>query len=258
MVSTVIGARRSGKSYRSLQVADEMMRAGAIPSLNHICLADFDNPILATMQAADLRLIQQTFLKMNPGFTIRTPAVFILDEVHKVSGWENYVIDLSRNRHCTVIVTGSSSKMLHDEVAAELRGKAISSFVYPLDFREFLLFHGVRNEPRSTADKAAVLRLFDEYLQWGSYQVMPGTPASMKEAVLRQYFDTMILRDIIQRYEVVEVAADRAVGQTEETGEPHVVLRAQHPAVLLLESGLARRQPGAGGIVHQVENETGI
>ena len=117
--------------------------------------------------------------------------------------------------------------MLHDEMAAELRGKAISSFVYPLDFREFLLFHGVRNEPRSTADKAAVLRLFDEYLQWGSYPVMPGTPASMKEAVLRQYFDTMILRDIIQRYEVSKPRACIATIRhlTSNIAKPYTVKR---------------------------------
>ena len=38
MVSTVIGARRAGKSFRVLQVADEMLRQGAISSMNHICL----------------------------------------------------------------------------------------------------------------------------------------------------------------------------------------------------------------------------
>ncbi|MDD5675814.1 MAG: hypothetical protein PHC61_16710, partial [Chitinivibrionales bacterium] len=39
------------------------------------------------------------------------------------------------------------------------------------------------------------------------YPVMPFTPAPMKEAVLRQYFDTMILRDIIQRYDVPKPGA---------------------------------------------------
>jgi hypothetical protein len=159
------------------------------------------------MKAADLPLIQKIFLKINPGFTLKTPLLFILDELHKIPGWENYVIDLSRNRHWRVMVTGSSSKMLHKDVATELRGKAISSIVYPLSFREFLLFNGVTGMSRSSSDEAALMRLFDEFLRWGSYPALPGTPVNMKGAVLRQYFDTMILRDIIQRYEVSKPGA---------------------------------------------------
>jgi len=211
MVSTVIGARRSGKSYRTLQVADEMIRSGAIPSLAHVCHVDFDNPVLATLEASELGAIQRTFLKVSPGFTLKTPIIFILDEIHKIEGWENYVIDLSRNPHWRVIVTGSSSRMLHEDVSAELRGKSISSFICPLTFREFLRFHGAAPGERSTAAEARYLRLFDEYLQWGAYPVIPQTPAGMREALLRQYFDTMVLRDIIQRYEVSKPSACIAV-----------------------------------------------
>jgi predicted AAA+ superfamily ATPase len=46
MVSTVIGARRAGKSYRTIQAASELIKRKAIKSINHICLLDFDNPIL--------------------------------------------------------------------------------------------------------------------------------------------------------------------------------------------------------------------
>lgn len=207
IVSAIIGARRSGKSYRTMQVADEMIKTGFLPSIKHVCAIDFDNPVLSSMNAADLTLIQKVFLKINAGFTLKTPILFILDELHKITGWENYVIDLSRNRNWRVLVTGSSSKMLHEEVATELRGKAVTSAVYPLTFGEFVSFHGSTGESRSTGDEALLMRLFDEYLHWGSYPAMPAVPAHMKEAVLRQYFDTMILRDIIQRYEVPKPGA---------------------------------------------------
>jgi uncharacterized protein len=207
MISAIIGARRSGKSYRLVQVADEMIKNGILPSINHVCAIDFDNPVLSEMKAADLTLIQKVFLKINPEFSLKTPVLFILDEIHKVPGWENYVIDLSRNRHWRVMVTGSSSKMLHGDVATELRGKAITSVIYPLTFSEFLSFNGVAKKPRSTGDEAAHMRLFDEFLRWGAYPALPATPVHMKEAVLRQYFDAMILRDIIQRYEVSKPGA---------------------------------------------------
>jgi uncharacterized protein len=201
MVSTVIGARRAGKSYRVLQAASELIEKGIISSIDQICPLDFDNPILAHMSAADLPQIQSCFLKLNPAFDLRTPLVFILDEIHKISGWEEYVIDLSRNRHWRVLVTGSSSRLLREDLATELRGKAISSVVYPLSFGEFLKFREFGHRPGSTKGQAEICRLFDEYLQWGGYPAVVRIEARTREALLREYFDTMILRDILQRYD---------------------------------------------------------
>lgn len=202
MVSTAIGARRSGKSYRVLQAADELIKKRFIRSTEQICLIDFDNPILSHMNAADLPLIQSAFLKLNPEFELNTPLVFILDEIHKISGWEEYVIDLSRNPRWRVFVTGSSSKLLRDDLATELRGKAISSTVYPLDFGEFLKFKEFRRRSGSTTGRAEIKRLFDDYLKWGGYPAVAQVEEQTREALLREYFDTMILRDIIQRYDV--------------------------------------------------------
>ena len=48
VVSTVIGARRSGKSFRVLQAADELIGTGFISSLEQVCPVDFDNAILSS------------------------------------------------------------------------------------------------------------------------------------------------------------------------------------------------------------------
>src|SRR3972149_12196187 len=144
MVSTIIGARRAGKSIRTFQLADETINSGKIPGKNHICYLDFDNPILARMQAHELKLIHLHFLKLNPGFTLKTPIIFIFDEIHKISGWEEYVIELSRNPLWKVYVTGSSSKMLHGEMSTALRGKSLSTIIYPFNFREFVSHKGIK------------------------------------------------------------------------------------------------------------------
>ena len=138
MVSTVIGARRAGKSFRLMQEAAQWIEKKKIKSIEQICRLDFDNPILSSMAAGELSLIQSTFLKLNPEIDLKTPLLFLLDEIHKVKGWEEYVIDLSRNPNWKVIVSGSSSKMLQHDIATELRGKAISTTLYPLSFAEFL------------------------------------------------------------------------------------------------------------------------
>jgi len=202
MVATIIGARRAGKSFRSLQVADDLIAQGTVPDTRHVCPVDFDNPILGTLEASELRQIQSVFLEATPECDLNTPAVFVLDEIHKIRGWESYVIDLSRNPNWKVIVTGSSSKLLRDEIATELRGKSVSSTVYPLSFTEFLKFRGFTHSPASTKGQAEAARLFDDYLTWGAYPAVALADEPLREALLREYFDTMILRDVIQRYNV--------------------------------------------------------
>lgn len=202
MVSTVIGARRSGKSFRVLQAADEMIKNRFIASLKQVCLVDFDNPILSVMTAKDLNLIQSTFLKLTPESGIKTPVLFVLDEIHRIPGWEDYVIDLSRNPNWKVIVTGSSSKLLKDDIPTSLRGKAVSSAVYPLSFAEYLGFTNFRANPSSTKGQAVIQARFEDYLKWGGYPAIPGVAEHSREVLLREYFDTMILKDIVQRFNI--------------------------------------------------------
>ena len=202
MVTTIVGARRAGKSFRSLQLADELIRNGTLDSIQQVCHLDFDNPILSAMTARDLSQIQDTFLKISPGLGPKTPLVFILDEIHKIKNWEEYVIDLSRNPNWKVVVTGSSSKMIKTDMATELRGKAVSSTIHPLSFVEFLEFRSFKGRSGSSKGQAEIRRHFDDYLKWGSYPALVNLEQHSKEALLREYFDTMILRDIIQRYNV--------------------------------------------------------
>jgi predicted AAA+ superfamily ATPase len=154
------------------------------------------------MSAQDLSAIQATFLRVTPEFNLRSSLIFILDEIHKVPGWEEYVIELSRNPHWKVVVTGSSSKLLREDIATELRGKSISSTLYPLSFSEFLKFRNYNHDPASTKGGAEAARMFDEYLAWGGYPALTDLVEYSREQLLREYFDTMILRDIIQRYNV--------------------------------------------------------
>lgn len=200
MVSVLAGARRAGKSFYAMQTAEDFVAAKTIPDLSHVCPIDFDNPVFGSMGARELSSIQSVFLKMNPSFSLRTPLVFILDEIHRVAGWEDYVIDLSRNPHWRVLVTGSSARLLTKDISTALRGKSITTRVSPLSFRDFLRFKGLDPDEKSTRQLASIRSAFDEYLRWGSFPAIPGTPDFSKAALLHEYYDTMLLRDIIQRH----------------------------------------------------------
>ena len=52
----------------------------------------------------------------------------------------------------------------------------------------------------STKGIAEVRRFFDEFLAWGSYPALVNLDNFEREAVLREYFDAMLLKDVIERY----------------------------------------------------------
>jgi len=205
MVSVLIGARRVGKSFQAMQFAEELIQEKFIPNRSHVCHLDFDNPILAQMRAEQLPSIQQIFFQQNPSFHLKTPIVFIFDELHRVNGWEDYAIELSRNSNWQVVVTGSSARLLSTEIATSLRGKAISTTITPLSFREFLKFKKIDPNGHTTRQTAALHVAFQEYLRWGSFPVISQVSEFTKPTLLREYYDTMLLRDIIQRNEIRSV-----------------------------------------------------
>lgn len=200
-ISTVLGARRTGKSFRVLQIADELIKKGELKSLDFVCHLDFDNPILASMTSKDLSTIPEVFLSITPEADLKSSILFIFDELHTIENWELFTIELSRNPNWKVVVTGSSSKLLHDNVSTELRGKNISTLLLPLSFKEFLSFNN-QEVNSSTSGMAKIRSYFDEYIQWGSYPIIPSLEKNLRSMILREYFDTMILKDIIQRYSV--------------------------------------------------------
>jgi uncharacterized protein len=201
VVSVIVGARRCGKSFRCLQEIHELLRSGWLKSMDHVCAIDFDNPHLGGMAATDLGGIRDTFLSMTPACLPGTHLLFIFDEIHRIPGWEDFVVDLSRNPDWRVIVTGSSSRMLKTDISTTLRGKSLSTVMYPLSFREFLRFRDIASTD-STEGRAKALAAFDDYLTWGGFPQIAQTTPPVREALLREYFDTMILKDIIQRYNV--------------------------------------------------------
>ena len=58
-----------------------------------------------------------------------------LDEIHNVPNWSKWVRrTVDQNRAVTIVLTGSSSKMLCSEIATELRGRGSSITVFPCSF----------------------------------------------------------------------------------------------------------------------------
>lgn len=72
----------------------------------------------------------------------------LLDEVQEVPGWEKAVNGLLEGGHADIYVTGSNSKLMSSEISTYLTGRYVLIPVYPLSFREYLVFKGDRPYPK--------------------------------------------------------------------------------------------------------------
>jgi hypothetical protein len=99
--------------------------------------------------------------------------------------------------------------MLSREIGSKLTGRNVSFEVFPLSFQEFLRFNNLEVETDLiyTARKAAVRKLFSDYLKYGGFPEVVLTDTSEgKELLLKNYFEDILYRDIVTRYEIRDVA----------------------------------------------------
>ena len=136
-VSIVSGIRRSGKSTILLQVLKKAIEQG-LPGENTLYV-NFEEPAFAPhLKLEFLSEILDAYLeKFNPEGKI----LIVLDEVQYINGWEKFVRGLyDRGEKIKFYVTGSSSKLLSKEYGAALTGRIYTNEIFPLSFKEFLVF----------------------------------------------------------------------------------------------------------------------
>ena len=126
----------------------------------------------------------------------------LIDEVQKMKEWERLVRSLLDSGYRT-IVSGSSSKLLPREIATQLRGRNLTYLLLPLSFREYLKFKGMKvNSLVSLSEKVKLMKALEEFLKWGGYPEVV-IEWEKREKILREYFETILQKDFIERFEIV-------------------------------------------------------
>lgn len=190
-----VGVRRAGKSFMLYQKMQQMLAEGH--DWDGMLYLNFEDDRLAQFEMEDFNLILEVHAEMYD----KRPMLF-LDEAQNVEGWERFARRLADAKY-SVWITGSNAKMLSTEVMSTLGGRYLSTEVYPFSFQEFLKAKGVPHDGLSllgTESRAAVVRMWNEYLSWG------GLPESVGLIVKRDYlsstFQKIYLSDIANRNKV--------------------------------------------------------
>jgi len=111
---------------------------------------------------------------------------------------------LHERKEARIAVSGSSARLLSEEFATLLTGRHITFAIYPLCFNEFLKFSGMelKSEVEALAKKSEIKQLLDEYLEFGGFPEV--VLSSEKRRILLSYFETVITRDIVERFKIRE------------------------------------------------------
>jgi uncharacterized protein len=197
-VLVLYGIRRSGKTSLLCQ------RFLAEP--DRALYVDFEDDRLQGFALADFGMLVDCLVELRPGLAGK-PLLLLLDEVQRVPGWERFCRRAVEREGHTVVVSGSSSRIMPAEIATELRGRALAVQVLPFSFAEYLRARGLAEDRWYRAGaKAQVLRFFADYLRWGGFPEIARLEHEADRArLLREYLSALYFRDLVERYAIANV-----------------------------------------------------
>ena len=204
--TVVKGMRRTGKTFVTYEHMVSLMDAD-IPQ-GRIVHLNFEDDRIKAIRLEDLHIINEVHAELFPEHA-HEKCWYFLDELQNVEGWEAYARRLVDSPKVVLCLTGSSSKLLSEEIATAMRGRSIPIEVFPLSFREFIRFNRIMEEvPENgftAAEKGILRNAMTRYFNIGGFPAVQDMPDAMRIATLQDYMHTVLYRDVLQRHKVASV-----------------------------------------------------
>lgn len=192
LIKVITGIRRCGKSVLLMQIMEELQNEGISKSqIIYLNFEDYDYAYIRTGQ--DLH----EYVKQR----INTEDKFYLffDEIQVIPEFERVINSLRMKYNTSIFITGSNGKLLSGELATFLSGRYVSFSIYPFSFAEVCELKGIKKE--QVTDK-----LLQDYMVWGGLpQRFLLDNEEQTKTFLRDVYDTIVLRDIVQRAGIKDI-----------------------------------------------------
>lgn len=191
MIKVITGVRRCGKSYLLFNLFCEHLQSSGVDE-DHIIKVDLEDRRNKSLCDPD-KLLEY----IDSRLTDDGQYYVLLDEIQKVDEFEDVLNSYLKMQNVDVYVTGSNSKLLSKDIITEFRARGYEIKVRPLCFREFMsVYQGPSREQ-------ALL----EYMTYGGLpQTLTMESAEEKEDYLKSLFASTYIRDIKERYKIVNDA----------------------------------------------------
>ena len=213
LIQVAIGMRRSGKSYFLYQYIYQLL-AQDVP-LTSILYINFEDDRLLPMDQKAMAELLDSFYSLYPENHKKLCYIF-LDEVQNIENWQLVIRRFFDTKKIRLFLTGSSAKLLSKEIATSLRGRSLTIEIWPYDFDEYLLAHFVEKPGKPFGKMAFDIlgKHFLNFLKSGGFPAIQNLPGSLQRETLQSYVETVILRDIIERHHITNIALLRYLTNT--------------------------------------------
>lgn len=183
MIKIITGMRRCGKSFLLFNIFRKSLLERGIHE-DHIIKVNLEDRRNKKLRNPDALLEH-----IDKLMTDTEKYYILLDEVQLVSEFEDVLNSYLDVPNAEVYVTGSNAKFLSRDIITEFRGRGWEVRIHPLSFAEYYEVIG--------GEKAEAL---DQYYKYGGLPAVAGMKrAKDKQNYLREIFETVYIRDVIDR-----------------------------------------------------------
>ena len=183
MIKVITGIRRCGKSFLLFNLFRKRLIEKGIHE-DHIIQVNLEDRRNKRLRDPDI-LLQH----IDSMMTDTDKYYILLDEVQLVNEFEDVLNSYLSVPNAEVYVTGSNAKFLSKDIITEFRGRGWEIHIHPLSFAEYYEVVG--------GEKAEAL---EQYYKYGGLPAVAGLErAEDKQQYLREIFETVYLKDVIDR-----------------------------------------------------------
>ena len=214
LATVVMGVRRCGKTYRLFQEMDTLLAKGVSPE--RLLYFNFEDTRLPAVTPEVGDAVLQTYFELHPE-SYRQGAYLFLDEIQEMRDWDAWLRHAIDTTRATIYVTGSSSKLLSEEVASAFRGRSVTYELAPYGFGELVrlrepdLANALQGALVPTSEQAARAKhLFQGYLERGGFPAVQDVSLRRAVAVLQGYAQRAVAKDVIERHNLSNPQAMQA------------------------------------------------
>lgn len=212
-ILVAMGMRRVGKTFFLYQQIQKLL-AEKIP-YERILYINFEDDRLLPMD-------QKGFAGLIESFYTRYPenhdhlCYFFFDEIQNVEGWSTVIRRFFDTKKIRIFLSGSSAKLLSKDIASALRGRSLAIEMWPYSFREYLRAHAIDWPPYPAGKKVKdqTRKSFNDYLHIGGFPEIQTLDAENRIRILQDYVNLVVLRDIVERYDLTNIALIRSLIKT--------------------------------------------
>lgn len=183
MIKVVTGIRRCGKSFLLFNIFCQALLDKGVGE-DHIIRVNLEDRRNKRLRDPD------ELLRYIDGLMVDGERYYILlDEVQLVREFEDVLNSYLGVPNAEVYVTGSNAKFLSKDIVTEFRGRGWEIRVHPLSFAEYYEVVG--------GEKSEALQMYYRY--GGLPAVAKMERGEEKQNYLREIFETVYLRDVLER-----------------------------------------------------------